>query len=76
MQNVVGSRAMSTANSFNSYNYSKILIAARLGSVGSSAAIKHFSTEKALLGAQLPWAPFLLTHLPSLLQAQYIEVGH
>ena len=71
MQYVVGRWAMSTANSLDSYNYSEILIAARLGGVGSSAVITHSSTEKALLGAQLPWAPFLLTHLSSLLQAQY-----
>ena len=44
---------MSTAGSLDSYKYSKIPIAARLGSVSSSTAIPHFSTEKALLGAQL-----------------------
>jgi hypothetical protein len=48
-----------------------ILITARLGSVSSSAAVPHFSTEKELLGAQSPWVPFRLSHQPSLLQTQH-----
>ena len=51
---------MSTASSLNSYKYSKILITAMLGSVSSPTATPHSCTEKALLGAQLPWVPFLL----------------
>jgi hypothetical protein len=68
---------MSTANCLDSYKYSKILITARLGSVSSSAAIPHFSTEKALLGAQLPWVPFLLISSAQFAADSIIlEVGH
>ena len=51
---------VTTANQFDSYKYSKLLITARLGSVSSSTTTPHSSTEKALHGAQLPWVPSLL----------------
>ena len=60
MLSIVGRRAMSTASRFNSYKCSEILITTRLGSLSSSAATPHSTTEKAFMGAQLPWVPYLL----------------
>jgi hypothetical protein len=59
MLSIVGRRAMSAASALTPTN-TNFIITDRLGSVSSSAATPHSSTEKALMGDQFSWVPYLL----------------
>ena len=55
-----GNVPVTSANRCYSYKYSKMITIAMLGRESNSTITPHSPTEKALLGAQLPWAPSLL----------------